>query len=119
MDQKTQLAFISKINENAISLIKSKGHDYSNGGDVLKNFKEVNSIIKILNIDTTKIEGTHIFYIILKIQRLCNLLFSDKYAKNESIQDTLVDLRNYVDLLNCCLEEDRHNDHGTISTTIN
>lgn len=104
MNQKEQLEFIDKLNKQGIEIMKAKGHDYA-GEDILKNFKEMNGLLVLLNVDTTKVEGTHMFYILLKIQRLCNLLFSNKVAKNESIQDTLIDLRNYVDLLNCSLEE--------------
>lgn len=104
MNQQEQLQFIEEINRNGIELLKSKGHDYA-GLDVLKNFKQMNEMINLLEIDTKQIEGIHMFYILLKIQRLSNLLFSNKKAKNESIQDTLIDLRNYVDLLNCTLKE--------------
>lgn len=104
MTQPEQLEIIEKINKQGIELMKSKGHDYSDI-DILKNFKQVHQMITLLGIDTTKIEGVHLFYVILKIQRLCNLLFSGKTAKNESIQDTLIDLRNYIDLLNCTLQE--------------
>lgn len=109
MNQKQQLELVEKINKQGIDILKSKGHDYA-GDDILKNFKQVQQIISILQIDTSKIEGVHMFYIVLKIQRLCNLLFSNKVAKNESIQDTLIDLRNYVDLLNCTLEEKKNED---------
>lgn len=104
MKQEEQLKFIQSLNEKGLDLIKSKGHDYA-GIDVLKNFKQMNEMVKLLEVDMSSIEGTHMFYILLKIQRLCNLLFSGKTAKNESIQDTLIDLRNYTDLLNCTLEE--------------
>ena len=107
MKQEDQLKLIQEINEKGIDLIKSKGHDYANGDDVLKNFKEMHQLIKLLGVDTSKIEGIHMFYLLLKIQRLCNLLFSGKTAKNESIQDTLIDLRNYTDLLNCTLQENK------------
>lgn len=106
MQQPEQLEFIKSINEAGLSLLKSKGHDYA-GNDILKNFKQMQSMIKLLEVDSSSIEGIHMFYILLKIQRLCNLLFSNKVAKNESIKDTLIDLRNYVDLLNCTLEEKR------------
>ncbi len=104
MKQQEQLEFIEEINKKGIELLKSKGHDYA-GEDILKNFKQMHQLMAILEIDTSKIEGIHMFYIVLKIQRLCNLLFSNKVAKNESIADTLIDLRNYTDLLNCTLEE--------------
>jgi len=104
MNQKQQLELIEKINKQGIDLMKSKGHDYA-GEDILKNFKQMNDMINLLGVDTSKIEGIHMFYILLKIQRLCNLIFNNKVGKNESIQDTLLDLRNYADLLNCTLEE--------------
>ncbi len=107
MKQEEQLKFIEEINSKGIELLKSKGYDYASDGDVLKNFKQMNSLIKLLEVDMGKVEGIHMFYVLLKIQRLCNLLFSGKVAKNESIQDTLIDLRNYTDLLNCTLQENK------------
>lgn len=104
MIQKEQLQFIEEINNKGIELLKSKGYDYA-GEDVLKNFKQMHQLLSLLEVDTSKVEGIHMFYILLKIQRLCNLLFSNKVAKNESIADTLIDLRNYTDLLNCTLKE--------------
>lgn len=104
MKQEEQLKFIEEINSKGIELLKSKGYDYA-GLDVLKNFKQMDQLTKLLEVDMTSIEGIHMFYIVLKIQRLCNLLFSGKTAKNESIADTLIDLRNYTDLLNCTLKE--------------
>lgn len=105
MKQEDQLKFVEGLNEKGLELLKSKGYDYASDGDVLKNFKEMHQLIKLLGVDMNKVEGVNMFYILLKIQRLCNLLFSGKVAKNESIQDTLIDLRNYTDLLNCTLEE--------------
>lgn len=104
MKQAEQLAFVESINQKGIELMKTKGHDYA-GEDVLKNFKQMTQLTNLLGVDMTKEEGTHVFYLLLKIQRLCNLLFSNKVAKNESIQDTLIDLRNYTDLLSCTLHE--------------
>lgn len=104
MDQKKQIEIIQKINDQTLELLKSKGHDYA-GEDILKNFKQMHQMCDLLGVDLSKIEGVHMFYILLKIQRLCNLIFSGKEGKNESIQDTLLDLRNYTDLLNCTLQE--------------
>lgn len=106
MTQQEQLQLIQEINEKGIALLKSKGHDYA-GEDILKNFKQMHQVCALFGVDLSRIEGVHMFYILLKIQRICNLLFSNKKAKNESIDDTLIDLRNYVDLLNCTLNEKR------------
>lgn len=106
MNQQQQLDLVQQINQKGIELMKTKGHDYA-GIDVLKNFKQMHQLCEILGIDLSRIEGIHMFYILLKIQRLSNLIFSNKQAQNESTQDTLIDLRNYVDLLNCTLHEQR------------
>lgn len=108
MTQQEQLALIQQINEQGMELLKTKGHDYA-GKDVLKNFKQMHAMMRLLEVDMNKIEGIHMFYILLKVQRLCNLMFSNKIAKNESIADTLIDLRNYTDLMHCSIEEQRKN----------
>lgn len=118
MKQAEQLALVQQINDKGIELMKSKGHDYA-GVDVLKNFKQMHQMCVLLEIDVSKVEGIHMFYVLLKIQRLCNLLFSNKVAKNESIQDTLIDLRNYVDLLNCTLQEKSERDRIGSAPNIN
>lgn len=105
MKQEDQLKLINEINNKGIELLKSKGFDYAESNDVLKNFKQMHQLCDLLEVDMSKLEGIHMFYILLKVQRLCNLLFSNKVAKNESIEDTLIDLRNYTDLLNCTLNE--------------
>lgn len=107
MTQKQQLNKIEEINNNGLELLKSKGADYASEGDVLKNFKTMHVLINELEIDTTTLNGVHLFYILLKIQRISNLLGNKKTPKNESIQDTLIDLRNYVDLLNCSISDNQ------------
>jgi hypothetical protein len=102
IDQLTTI--IKNVNEHGLELIQTKSHDYA-GEDVFKNFKQMEPLLAILEVDMAKPEGIHMFYILLKIQRLCNLIFSEKQGKNESIQDTLIDLRNYTDLLNARIYE--------------
>jgi len=104
MTQQQQLDLVEQINEKGLELMRSKGHDYA-GQDILKNFKQMRALCEILEIDISRTEGVHMFYILLKVQRISNLIFTNKQAKNESIQDTLLDLRNYVDLLNCTISE--------------
>jgi hypothetical protein len=99
VDIKQLEEFVTLINKDGVDLLKSKGHDYA-GKDIFKNFKQMFQLLEILEIDMKQKEGVHMFYILLKIQRISNLLFSGKTAKNESIKDTLIDLRNYIDLLN-------------------
>lgn len=105
MNSKQQETLLLELHEEEGKVLLSKGNDYASVGDVLKNFKEVSTICDMLGIDSRNLYGTHMFYIILKIQRICNLLFSNKKPSNESVEDTLLDLRNYIFLLQCSIKE--------------
>lgn len=105
MQKDQQIEIVRDIQLKELNIIGTKGNDYASEIDILKNFKEVSTICNMLNIDSRTLYGTHLFYIILKIQRICNLLNSNKTAQNESIEDTLLDLRTYVGLLNCSIIE--------------
>lgn len=105
MNRQAQKKLLRDMTEFELSILDSKGNDYASEEDVLKNFKEVSTMCNILNIDSRTLYGTHLFYIVLKLQRLCNLLTSDKVAMNESISDTISDFRNYLALLTCSIEE--------------
>jgi len=78
-----------------------KAHDYAVDENIHRNFETMAQLIKLLNVDTTTSEGTTIFYILLKIDRLCNILFRKKgKVENETLEDTVaIDLPNYTDLL--------------------
>jgi len=78
-----------------------KAHDYAVDDNIHRNFETMAQLIKLLNVDTTTPEGTTIFYILLKIDRLCNILFRKKgKVENEALIDTVaIDLPNYIDLL--------------------
>ena len=86
-----------------------KGQDYANNDDCLQNFKKMSQILSILNIDITKSYGICLIYAVLKIDRLCNLIFRKKTfdPQNESIEDTLNDLQNYIDKTRECLIDEK------------
>lgn len=77
-----------------------KTHDYATG-DVLSNFKRVAQMVEILGVDPTTPHGMACVYIILKMDRFCNLAFrkSGEEPSNEAVGDTLDDWKNYLDLL--------------------
>jgi F0F1-type ATP synthase beta subunit len=79
---------------------EKKTHDYATE-DVLSNFKRVAEIIRILGVDPTTPHGMACVYIILKMDRFCNLVFrkSGELPKNEAVGDTIDDWKNYLDLL--------------------
>lgn len=105
MNKKDQMSLVADMQQEEVAILSTKGSDYADE-DVLKNFKQVAQICSILNIDARTIYGTHLFYIIIKVQRICNLLNSGKTAKHESVRDSIIDLRNYISLMNCSLEEE-------------
>jgi len=77
-----------------------KCKDYAKDDDALKNFKNMSKILSTLKIDISKSYGIALVYVVLKIDRLCNLIFQKKEInpENESVLDTFDDLSNYIDL---------------------
>lgn len=84
-----------------LKLRKAKGHDYASEEDCLVNFKNMAELLRILGIweDATP-SKVALFYILLKLDRTCNLLYRRKTKpKNESVRDTVaMDMPNYIDL---------------------
>jgi len=93
--------------EERMAIRIKKGHDYAVEEDVHRNFKAVAKMCEILGVDVSKPWGTCIFYILLKLDRTCNLLFRRKEKPQcEALEDTVaIDLANYVDLLDEILKE--------------
>lgn len=92
-----------EILENSIKrrreIHSKKTKDYATK-DVLSNFKRVAKLMEILEIDTTVPHGVACMYILLKMDRFCNLVFRQKVEpKNESVEDTIDDWKNYLDLM--------------------
>jgi len=84
--------------QRTTELLEKKGDDYSKE-DLLSNFKEAGAICGISpELDCLVLIST-------KIARLGVLLNSKKLPKNESIRDSIDDLRTYTFLLGCILEE--------------
>ena len=79
-----------KIKEKCINALESKSHDYAQEGNRFWNFeKRVNFL------------GTNINFVFLndiynKVLRLENLLLNNKTPKNETVEDSIIDLINYV-----------------------
>jgi len=108
MDRKEQVKLLEKWYEEKLEISEAKGHDYA-GEDMLDNFKRVSFMCAILKVNVTQPEGIAIIYSLLKLDRLCNLLFSNRKPSNESIDDTVMDLGLYIDLLRMILAEQKEN----------
>lgn len=82
---------------------ESKSHDYATE-DILSNFKRRALLFDILEIDITTPHGVALGDAVLKVDRICNLLFRRKdKPKHESVKDSIIDLKNYIDLAEECL----------------
>lgn len=80
------------------NILLAKGDDYANE-DRLSNFKVAGAISGLsAEIDCLVLIAT-------KVARLGVLLNNKNDPKNESIRDSVLDLANYVFLLDCILEE--------------
>lgn len=88
---------VELILENMKETLAGKGHDYTNT-DPLENFKLLDSH------GVSPVESALVL-INIKINRLNNLLLSNKKPKYESVEDTIKDLANYAVLLQCIIDE--------------
>ena len=101
MTKQEQTDFLEKYFIKMKQVLLDKGDDYANG-DRLSNFKLAGSIaggnaeINCLNLIATK------------IARLGVLLNSKESPKNESVNDSILDLANYALLLAMIKQEDNH-----------
>lgn len=104
MRAEEELTFYYKVMEDGAETLKRKSHDYATD-DVLSNFKRGSKLVKILGIDMTTPEGVAMYLTVLKIDRICNLVFAEKAPMNESLEDSFRDLRNYAFLMQAILVE--------------
>lgn len=88
------------------TILLAKGDDYSTE-DRLSNFKHVAAITNLTP------EIVSLVQIGTKIARLGVLLQSENNPKNESINDSVIDLANYTFLLDCILKEKQKTTYRT------
>lgn len=100
------LELVKKSFNTRAELFEKKTHDYATE-DCLSNFKRMSQLCSLLRVNVGTSEGVALFYILIKLDRLCNLLQKGVGPKNESLDDTINDLQNYLDLLRGLLEEDK------------
>jgi hypothetical protein len=89
----------SECFKKEFQILKKKSADYSVESDILEVFKNTANTLK------TNPEMVALQMIAIKTERLSNLLKSNKKAKNESIRDSISDLRNYAFILECIIIE--------------
>jgi hypothetical protein len=91
---------VKKIDNKRLKLLDIKGNDYSrqNKKSRFDNFQRMAKLVKVLGLDLTRPHMVALFMSLLKIDRYTNLTLTSRKPKNESIEDTILDLHNYVDL---------------------
>lgn len=90
-----------QINEKADSIMLRKGNDYASNADRLSNFKDA---ARIANITVDK---QFLSLIATKVARLGQLTNVKDSIEFESVEDTLLDLRNYATLYIMYLQESK------------
>lgn len=100
----TQQAELLKILQEKMSeIMLKKGDDYAGQEDRLFNFKAVSTMCDVSPAKVCQI------LMAVKMTRLTTLLkgmINGVSPKNESIEDSIVDLANYAALMDMCLKED-------------
>jgi hypothetical protein len=97
----------NNLHTRRMALAVKKGADYA-GYDILSNFKRMASIARTLNITCQDSFGYAIFMALLKIDRITHITGGPGKPENESIDDSFMDLHNYIDLARAILVEEGH-----------
>ena len=109
MERKKACEILRKLFKSRMNLMEKKNEDYT--GDVgednfLDGFDSMSELCRILRVDVSDPAGVAVFLILLKLLRFSRLYWSGFKPNFDSIQDVLIDLSNYSDLLNL-IEERR------------
>ena len=97
---------LKEIQIKSFEILESKRYDYADAEvDVLSNFKEVTAMAQLFKIDFSQPHHYALLMVLMKYQRLQNLLSKGKTPKNESVLDTTIDAINYAFLLDACILE--------------
>jgi len=99
MDKEQMQNKFETFGQKQYNVLLAKGDDYA-GSDRLKNFKVAGNCAGV----TPEINCLNL--IATKVVRLGTLLNSKVPPKNESVQDSVLDLANYAFLLHCILSEE-------------
>jgi hypothetical protein len=106
MNRSDFTALTTGIHEDRMSLILKKAADYATE-DVLSNFKRMSDTCARLNIAPARSAcDCALFLLVLKVDRWCNLRNKGEKPRNESVEETVRDLHNYIDLAYACEKED-------------
>jgi hypothetical protein len=100
MTKQEQIKIYQELDKKLLSISNSKAHDYATE-DVLNNFKSVSAAAKELGLNVSDPTNYAMFMALLKIARISNLINTNKWPNNESIDDSFLDGINYMKLAYC------------------
>ena len=84
------------ITKDLETTLANKASDYATD-DTLSNFKVLSNLAELLQIDIKAPIGYALFMVLMKLHRICNLLFINKtLPNNESVYDSFKDLVGYA-----------------------
>ena len=95
---------IDELNKKRTTIAISKAKDYATE-DILSNFKRLSTASKALDISTYSPEGYAMFMILMKLDRINNILKKKQSPKNEPLEDSIMDMINYTFLLYGIIQE--------------
>jgi len=102
MNSKELIYRFKEETERMVSIIEKKNNDYASNTDAFSNFKFCSDFAGC------SVEQVFSVFLAVKFARLKELL-NGKEAKNESIDDTLIDLANYCILYKIYRDENIQN----------
>jgi len=91
--------FAEKNFKKCLEILKKKNHDYSKGDDALKNFR-ASEFLGVKMVDGVLARMSD------KFMRIGTLLHgADAKVKEETLEDTILDLVNYAIILKAIIED--------------
>lgn len=101
MNLEQQEKILDNFYAKRMEVMHAKSLDYASDRDVLDNFKNVAAIVGVTPAQQC------LSLITVKVSRIGNLLSSGKTPSNEALEDSILDMANYTDLLYCLLKEEK------------
>lgn len=101
MDRTEFIELLEKNFRKGIDIVKKKNQDYAGQSDPFKNFRLVE------HLGVCNVEEAILVRMADKFQRIANLLHQDSAVKDETIEDTLIDLMNYANILLVYIQKER------------
>ena len=107
MNLEQQEEILDNFYAKRMEVMHAKSLDYASDKDVLDNFKNVASIVGVAPAQQC------LSLIAVKVARIGNILSSGKTPNNEALEDSVLDMANYTDLLHCLLKENPNQNETT------